>query len=260
MTHWIRFELGGETAFGTLADGTITVHEGDMFGAPRPTGRQVALGEVRVLMPCVPGKMIALWNNFRALGAKLGVAPPEEPLYLLKAPTSFQDPDTAIRRPASYDGRVVFEGELGIVIGRRCQNADEAGAEAAIFGYTCVNDITASDILNKDPSFPQWVRSKSFDGFGPFGPVIATGLRPEELVIRTVLNGQERQNYPVSDMVFPAARLVSLLSRDMTLLPGDVICCGTSIGVGVMKEPVNTVEVSIEGIGTLRNEFLNTAA
>jgi 2-keto-4-pentenoate hydratase/2-oxohepta-3-ene-1,7-dioic acid hydratase in catechol pathway len=122
-----------------------------------------------------------------------------------------------------------------------------------------VNDLTASDILNKDASFPQWVRAKSFDGFGPFGPVIATGLRPEDLAVRTVLNGQERQNYPVSDMVFPAARLVSLISRDMTLVPGDLICCGTSVGVGVMKEPTNTVEISIDGIGTLRNEFLNTA-
>jgi 2-keto-4-pentenoate hydratase/2-oxohepta-3-ene-1,7-dioic acid hydratase in catechol pathway len=103
------------------------------------------------------------------------------------------------------------------------------------------------------------VRAKSFDGFGPFGPVIATGLRPEDLAVRTILNGQERQNYPISDMVFPAARLVSLISRDMTLLPGDLICCGTSVGVGVMKEQTNIVEISIDGIGTLRNEFLNTA-
>jgi 2-keto-4-pentenoate hydratase/2-oxohepta-3-ene-1,7-dioic acid hydratase in catechol pathway len=260
MAHWIRYEHGGAIGFGTLADGRIAVHRGDTFDHPEPTGEQLALAEVRVLTPCVPSKMIALWNNFRALGEKLGVAAPEEPLYLLKAPSSFQDPDTVIRRPPSYAGRVVFEGELGIVIGRRCSNADEREADAAIFGFTCVNDLTASDLLKKDPNFPQWVRSKSFDGFGPFGPVIATGLRPEELVVRTVLNGQERQNYPVSDMVFPAARLVSLISRDMTLHPGDLIACGTSVGVGVMKEPTNTVEVSIDGIGALRNEFLNEAS
>ena len=234
MAHWIRYERDGSIGFGTLADDIITVHAGDMFERPEPSGERIPLGDVRVLAPCVPGKMIALWNNFRALGAKLGVAPPEEPLYFLKAPTCFQDPDTTVRRPPAYDGRVVYEGELGIVIGRRCANASEQEAEAAIFGYTCVNDLTASDLLNKDPSFPQWVRSKSFDGFGPFGPVIATGLTPEDLVVRTVLNGQERQNYPISDMVFPAARLVSLISRDMTLLPGDIIAYGTSVGVGVM--------------------------
>lgn len=257
MPHWIRYEHQGETGYGTLADGFIAVHEGDMFDAPRATGRQVKLEDVRVLAPCRPGKMIALWNNFRALGAKLGVAEPQEPLYLLKAPTCFEDPETEIRRPATYEGRIVYEGELGIVIGRRCKEADEATAQAAIFGYTCINDITAADILNKDPTFPQWVRAKSFDGFGPFGPVIATDLLPEELIVRTILNGAERQNYPIADMVFPAARLVALISRDMTLMPGDVICCGTSLGVGTMKEPINTVEVTIDGVGTLRNTFVN---
>jgi 2-keto-4-pentenoate hydratase/2-oxohepta-3-ene-1,7-dioic acid hydratase in catechol pathway len=258
MARWIRYEHDDAIGFGELLDDdVIAVHRGDLFDGPEPTGERIPLGAVRVLAPCVPGKMIALWNNFRALGEKLGISAPEEPLYLLKAPSSFADPDSTIMRPASYAGRIVYEGELGIVVGRRCANADEAEAGAAIFGFTCVNDITASDLLNRDPSFPQWVRSKSFDGFGPFGPVIATGLRPETLVVRTILNGQERQNYPVADMVFPAARLVGLISRDMTLLPGDLIACGTSVGVGVMKEPVNTVEVSIEGIGRLRNTFHN---
>ena len=128
-----------------------------------------------------------------------------------------------------------------------------------IFGYTCVNDVTAADIINKNPTFAQWTRAKSFDGFGAFGPVIATGLDPAGLRVRTVLDGQERQNYPVSDMILPPARLVSLISQDMTLLPGDLIACGTSIGVGTMKNPTNTVEVSIEGVGTLENVFTQSA-
>ena len=159
--------------------------------------------------------MIALWNNFRALGAKLGVAAPEDPLYLLKANSCFTDPGAIIPRPASYGGKVVYEGELGIVIGRICKDATEEEARACIFGYTCVNDLTAADILNKDPNFPQWVRAKSFDGFGPFGPAIATEVTPEDLWVRTILNGVERQRYPISDMVFPAAELVSRISRDM---------------------------------------------
>ncbi len=228
-----------------------------MFDAPSPTGERVALSSVRVLAPTRPSKMIALWNNFRALGTKLGLLEPVEPLFFIKAASSYADPDTTVRRPAGYDGKVVFEGELAIVIGAACRNASLDAAEAAIFGYTCVNDITASDILHKDPSFAQWTRAKSFDGFSPFGPVVATGLRPEKLVVRTVLNGTERQNYPVADMVFQPTALVSLLSRDMTLLPGDVICCGTSLGVGAMREPSNTVEVTINEIGTLRNRFEN---
>lgn len=257
MAHWIRFEHGGQVVFGTLTDGVIAVHEGDMFAGPRPTGASLRLEEVRVLAPTVPTKMIALWNNFRALGAKLGVSPPEDPLYLLKAPSCFTDPEAEIRRPASYTGRIVYEGELGIVVGRICRNASPEDAAACIFGYTCVNDVTASDVLNKDPNFPQWVRAKSFDGFGPFGPVVATDLRPEHLVVRTILNGEERQNYPVADVVFPAAELVSRISCDMTLLPGDLIACGTSVGVGTMKEPTNRVEIVIDGIGTLRNTFVN---
>ena len=118
----------------------------------------------------------------------------EEPLFLIKAASSYADPEAAVRRPVGYTGRVTFEGELAIVISTVCRNASPEKAEAAIFGYTCVNDITAADILQKDPSFPQWARSKSSDGFSPFGPVIAADLRPEVLVVRTVLNGEERQN------------------------------------------------------------------
>jgi 2-keto-4-pentenoate hydratase/2-oxohepta-3-ene-1,7-dioic acid hydratase in catechol pathway len=256
MTRWIRFAHGGAIGFGTLADDAIAVHEGDMFLSPRATGRTLPLEAVEVLAPTQPSKMIALWNNFHALAQKLNVAEPAEPLYLLKAPNSFLGPGATIRRPKAYAGKVVYEGELGIVIGRECRGASEAEADACIFGYTCINDVTAIDLIKKDPTFDQWVRAKSFDTFGVFGPAVATGLDPSKLSVRTVLNGQERQNYPVADMIFPPRRLVSLISHDMTLVPGDVICCGTSLGVGTMKEPTNTVEVSIEGVGTLSNVFV----
>jgi 2-keto-4-pentenoate hydratase/2-oxohepta-3-ene-1,7-dioic acid hydratase in catechol pathway len=256
MPHWIRFEHQRDQGFGTLDGDVITRHRGDMFAAPEPTSERLDLAAVRVLMPTQPSKMIALWNNFRALGAKLGVPEPAEPLYLLKANSSFLDPGAVIQRPSSYTGKVVYEGELGIVIGKVCKEASEAEAKACIFGYTCVNDVTAADILQKDPTFPQWVRAKSFDGFGPFGPVIATDVQPDQLWVRTILNGDERQRYPISDMVFPAATLVSRISHDMTLLPGDVICCGTSLGVGTIKDKDNTIEVEIAGIGTLRNQFV----
>jgi 2-keto-4-pentenoate hydratase/2-oxohepta-3-ene-1,7-dioic acid hydratase in catechol pathway len=255
MTLWIRYDHAGRTGFGTLEGTAVAVHEGSPFDDPRPTGATLDLADVTLRRPCEPTKMVALWNNFRALAAKLKQPVPPEPLYFLKNPASFADPGAIIRRPASYDGKVVYEGELGIVIGRTVQDASDAEAEAAIFGYTCVNDVTAADVLARDPTFAQWTRAKGYAGFGPFGPAIATGLDPATLVVRTVLDGAERQSYPIADMVFPAAELVARISRDMPLLPGDIISCGTSVGVGSMKGPVNEVSVAVEGIGSLSNRY-----
>ena len=139
-----------------------------------------------------------------------------------------------------------------IVIGRRCSAATESDAMAHVFGYTCGNDVTASEILSRDASFTQWTRAKGLDGFCPLGPVVATGLDASTLRVRTLLDGQVRQDYPISDMSFSVAQLVSRISLDMTLLPGDVILCGTSVGVGSMK-PGSLVEVEIDGIGRLAN-------
>lgn len=255
MTNWIRFQHHDHICFGTLTDGEIAVHNGDMFGNARPTGQYLKPSDVTLLAPCVPSKIIALWNNFHALAAKLNSPEPKEPLYLLKATTSVTAPGAVVTKPKAYDGKVVYEGELGIVIGKVCSNVSVDQANDYIFGYTCTNDITASDILNRDPTFPQWARAKGFDGSGPFGPVITTGIDPAKLTVRTILNGDERQNYPIADMIFSAQQLVSKISEDMTLLPGDLICCGTSVGVGVMKEPVNKVTIAIDGIGELHNEF-----
>ncbi|MBU6425434.1 MAG: fumarylacetoacetate hydrolase family protein [Rhodospirillales bacterium] len=253
--HWVSFTHEGRDGFGLLQGESIKAHEGDMFAQPRATGTVLPLAAVTLRAPCKPGKVIALWNNFNALAAKLGVSLPEDPLWLLKADTTVNNPGATIKRPPAYEGRIAYEGELGIVIGKRCSMADEAEAASAIFGYTIVNDVTGGDVLRKDPNFPQWARSKSYDGFCPFGPSIATGVDVSGLSVKLVLDGTERQNYPLSDMVFPPVKLVSLLSRDMTLMPGDLICCGTSVGVGSIKGPVSTVDVTIEGIGTLTNRF-----
>ena len=255
MMRWVRFDHTGQQGFGALQDDVIRVFHGDMFRSPIPTNDYLELSKVRVRTPCDASKMVCLWNNFRELATKLAQDPPDEPLYLLKAPSAFLAHGETIRRPKSYSGRVVYEGELGIVIGRHCSAVSEGEARNHIFGYTCVNDVTAGDLINKTPNFPQWTRAKSFDGFGAFGPTIATGLEPMALRVKTILNGEERQNYSLSDMIFSPVRLVSLISQDMTLMPGDVIACGTSIGVGTMKEARNTIEVSIEGIGTLSNVF-----
>ncbi len=258
MALWIRFEQDGVEGFGTLEGGSVAVHAGDMFAVPEPTGQTLAPVDLRLLVPVRPGKIVALWNNFHALAAKLDAAVPDTPLYFLKATTSLLAPGGTIRPPVGYDGRIVYEGELGIVLGRRCTNVDEAGAEAAIFGYTCVNDVTASGLLDADPSFAQWARAKGCDTFCPCGPAIATGLDWSALQVRTLLNGRERQSYPAADMILPPARIVSLLSREMTLEPGDLIACGTSIGVLPMR-PGMEVSVVIDGIGTLTSRMADVA-
>ena len=254
MTHWLRFAANGTEHFGTLENATVTAWSGDMFADPQPTQRHFPLDAVRILTPCRPGKMIGLWNNFKERAAKEDLQRPAHPLYFLKSNNCFAAHGDTIRRPAGYTGAVVFEAELGVVIGRRISGIDVATAAQAIFGYTCVNDVTARDLMRLDAAFVHWTRAKGFDSFGVFGPVIATGLDPAQLRVRAVISGEERQNYPVSDMFFSPAEIVSRLSHDMTLEPGDVIACGTSVGAGPLRDD-DTVEVAIDGIGKLTNIF-----
>jgi 2-keto-4-pentenoate hydratase/2-oxohepta-3-ene-1,7-dioic acid hydratase in catechol pathway len=252
--NWVRFERNGTSGFGQLDGAHIVVCSGDMFAAPSPTGERLPLADVRLLTPCLPTKMIGLWNNFAERALKEGLQRPAHPLYFLKANSCFAATGTAIRRPAGYTGQMVFEAELGIVIGRRCATVSVAEAPEFLFGYTTVNDITARDLMRTDPAFVHWTRAKSFDTFGVFGPCIATGLDPSKLRVRALLDGQAVQDYPVSDMFFSPFEIVSHLSHDMTLEPGDVIACGTSVGAGPMPDGA-LIEIVIDGIGRLRNQL-----
>lgn len=251
---WMRFRHADRSGFGRLDGDAVLVHDGDLFDAPRATGERLALADLRWLAPCRPGKIIGLWNNFAALAEKNGWARPAEPLYFLKAPSSLAGHGETIPAPPAEVGRVGYEGELAVVIGRTARAVPVAEAAAHIFGYSCANDVTAMELLGRDPSFPQWTRAKSFDGFGAIGPVIETEIDLATAAVRTRVGGRERQNYPLSDMCFGPAELVSRLSHDMTLEPGDVILCGTSLGVMPMK-PGSSVEVEIDGIGVLANPY-----
>jgi len=254
MTQWLRFQHQGKSGLGQVQGDEIAVYSGDLFKQPTATGETIKLADVTLDIPCTPSKMVALVDNFHALVTKLEHAVPAEPLYFLKGNNSFLAANQIIRTPKSYSGKVVYEGELGIVIGTACYEVDEAEAAKAIFGYTCINDVTAVEILNRDPGYAQWTRSKSFNTFGVFGPYITTNVDPSKLIIKTILNDQERQNYPVADMIFPPAKLVSLISQDVPLVAGDIIACGTSVGVGSMK-PGSNVSIIIEGVGRLDNHF-----
>lgn len=262
MATWVRFEHAGRAQFGKILGDEIEVHQGELFAGPTPTGERIPLAATRLLTPCTPGKFLGLWNNFHQRAEKEGLARPPHPLYFIKTNNCYLATGETIRQPASYDGPVVFEGELGIVIGKACCGVGPDEAEQYIFGYTCVNDVTARGILKSDPSFVQWVRAKSFDTFGVFGPGIVTDVEPDDLIVRTLVDGVEKQNYPVADMFVRPRQIVSLLSQDMTLYPGDLIACGTSIGTEPMPKGC-TVEIVIDGpsgvptgvLGVLRNRF-----
>ncbi len=251
--RWVRFAYAdGRIGFGTVYDDVVVVHSGEMFTGAEPSGERVALDSVEVLTPCQPTKVIALWNNLREAADKQGWSAPTQPLYFLKPPSSLIAHQATILRPSSYSGRILYEGELGVVIGKTCIDVGIGEVDSVIFGYTCVNDVTALDLINEDASFAEWTRAKSFDTFAALGPVIAVGIDPDAVHVTTLVGGKVRQHYPVSDMFFSPRQLVSLVSRDMTLSPGDVIACGTSVGAMPMRPRV-PIDVQIEGIGVLSN-------
>lgn len=251
---WVRYQHAGKTGFGLLQQDQIECHSGNMYENPTASGERLALDQVQLLAPCQPSKIVAMWNNFHQLAAAQNLEHPEFPFYFIKPPSCVAAHGDEIIHPEGYDGRLIYEGELGVVIGKTCKNVARDRIADYVFGYTCINDVTAIHLLFKYEAFPQWTRSKSFDSFGIIGPCISRLDDPDTLSVITRVNGEERQNYPVSDMIFSPLDLVSLISGDMTLQAGDVIACGTSLGVKTMK-PDTTVEIDIEGVGLLRNRY-----
>lgn len=254
MSKWVRFEHLGNEYFGSIDDNQITKYQGEMFGDNSPTKEHFTLDNVRLSAPCVPSKIVALWNNFHALAEKQGNEIPEMPYYFIKPSSCVIGPQTPIDSPESYQGRIFYEGELGIVIGKTCKSVSVENADDYIFGYTCVNDVTAMELIHDKEAFQQWTRAKCFDTFGAIGPCISTFRDSKQFTVKTLVNGRERQNYPISDMIFSVTEIVSLLSKDMTLEVGDVIACGTSLGALPMK-PKTKIEVIINEIGTLENTY-----
>jgi 2-keto-4-pentenoate hydratase/2-oxohepta-3-ene-1,7-dioic acid hydratase in catechol pathway len=214
-----------------------------------PTGQPLPLTSVRLTAPVVPTKIVCIGRNYAAHAAELGNDVPKEPLIFLKPPTSIVGPSEDIVL-TKYSQRVEHEGELGLVIRRRCSHLnDREDPLSYVLGYTCVNDVTARDLQKSDVQF---TRAKGFDTFCPVGPYIESELSPDDLPVETLVNNELRQFGRTSLMVFPPAFLVRWISRMMTLEPGDLIATGTPAGVGPLIAG-DVVDVRIEGIGVLRN-------
>lgn len=205
--------------------------------------------EVKLLAPVKPSKIVCVGRNYREHAAELGNRMPDEPLLFLKAPSAIVASGDEIELPSASQ-QVEHEGELGVVIGRVAHKLSPGEDPLSyVFGYTCVNDVTARDLQRKDVQF---TRGKSFDTFCPVGPWIETEIDPGQVAVETRLNGEVKQKGNTSDMAFPVAFLISYISEIMTLYPGDLIATGTPAGVSRMKTG-DTVEVEVAGIGVLRN-------
>lgn len=246
-----RFRHDDAIRFGILDDGDLVVLAGDpLFAGFETTGERVALADAVLLAPVIPrSKVVCVGKNYRDHAAEMGGEAPAEPLLFLKPNTSVIGPGDVIVRPRQSE-RTDFEGELAVVIGRVAKDVPAADADSYIFGYTVANDVTARDLQRSDG---QWARAKGFDTFCPLGPVIETEFELDgghRIVSR--VNGEVRQDGPLSDMVHSVADIIAYASAAFTLLPGDVVLTGTPAGIGPF-EAGDTVEVEISGIGVLRN-------
>lgn len=212
------------------------------------------LASASLLPPVHPSKIVCVGRNYLDHAKELGNEPPAEPLIFLKPPSSIIGPNQNIVRPKTSQN-VHFEGELTVIIKQPCRKlANDQDVRPFIFGYTCANEVTARDLQRKDS---QWTRAKGFDTFCPVGPLVNDELDPWNGVqVETVVNGALRQSGNTRDFIFPLDFVVRYISRVMTLLPGDLILTGTPAGVGPLAAG-DTVEVSIQGIGTLRNSVVD---
>ena len=212
---------------------------------------ELPLSSVALLAPVTPTKIVCIGRNYCEHAKELNHAIPTEPLIFLKPPSAVLAPGDAILRPVALSQRVDHEGELGVVIGKRCHSLREGDdVREFILGYTCVNDVTARDLQNKDG---QWSRAKGFDTFCPIGPVVVADLDPwAGMRVQTRVNGELRQDGTTADFIFPLDVVMRYISQVMTLEPGDVIATGTPAGVSPLQSG-DVVEVSVEGVGTLRN-------
>lgn len=244
----VRLASGKKAEYGILLGDIIDGIEGTPYRQFKYSNRHYNLSEVKLLPPCTPSKIVALGLNYHSHAQELKMPIPSEPLIFLKPATSVIGPEDNIVYPDSSQ-QVDYEGELAIVIKSRAYRVPVEKSLDYVLGYTCFNDVTARDLQRKDK---QWTRAKSFDTFAALGPCIETELDPGNVSLKTYLNGELKQQDNTSNLIFSVPQIVSYISHIMTLLPGDIIASGTPGGIGPMQ-PGDTVEVTIESIGTLRN-------
>jgi 2-keto-4-pentenoate hydratase/2-oxohepta-3-ene-1,7-dioic acid hydratase in catechol pathway len=249
VTRYIRYRTATGSAYGILDGTTVREIRGGLLDSHTESGVTHALERLQLLWPCEPGKVLAVGRNYKShLGNRTH---PRHPEIFYKPLSSLQNPEGPIVIPPDAT-EVHYEGELVLVIGRPVKGASREEALAAVFGVTCGNDVTERNWQYGENRDVQWWRAKGSDTFAPVGPVVVTGLDPDNLLLQTRLNGEVVQKERTSDFIFDCATMVSWISRWVTLMPGDIIFTGTP-GATRRLGPGDVVEVEIEGIGILRN-------
>jgi 2-keto-4-pentenoate hydratase/2-oxohepta-3-ene-1,7-dioic acid hydratase in catechol pathway len=243
-----RFQKGNEIFYAKVVEGELFRLRGGLFGPPSFARKPMPSKGLKILPPVAPSKIIAIGLNYADHAREQGKALPKEPLFWFKATTSLLPDGGKIEVPYPQH-RTDYEAELAIVIGRRARNLTPAAAARCILGFTAAQDISDRTIQNSES---QWARAKSFDSFTPLGPYVETALDPHDLTIQLFQNGQLRQNSNTSQLIFDCHRLVSFVSTNMTLLPGDIILTGTPAGVGPIRSG-DRLEVRIQGLSPLVN-------
>lgn len=251
---FVRFRAEKGEKFGILEGENVRIVEGNIFTSEyQVTGDTIPLPDVKLLAPCQPGKVLCVGLNYKEHANEVGFDLPERPLIFLKSPSSINLPEGEIIYPPETH-QLEFEGELAIVIKKEAKNVNADEAFDYIFGYTCANDVTARDIQRSES---QWMRSKSFDTFLPLGPCIRTDVDPNNLRIRTYLNGEIKQDSTTALLIHKIPNIIEFASRAMTLYPGDIILTGSPKGTGVMNVG-DLVEVELEGIGRISNSVVSS--
>jgi 2-keto-4-pentenoate hydratase/2-oxohepta-3-ene-1,7-dioic acid hydratase in catechol pathway len=256
MTRFVRCLVDGEPVYGIIEGQEVAVIEPHPFTIYAPSGRRIPIQGLRLLAPVIPSKIVAVGRNYVDHAAEMGDSVPTEPLLFLKPSTAVIGPGDPIRLPTDLSDEVHYEGEIALVIGALLSRVTPEVAAKGILGVTCANDVTLRDVQRREE---QWARAKGFDGSCPLGPAITTGLDLNDLRLRTYVDDELRQEGVSSDMVFDIPRIVSEISRSMTLLPGDVVLTGTPAGVGVL-EPGQRVRIEIDGVGALENPVVDRDA
>jgi len=251
MDRIYRIRNGADGRYAVERDGTMYWLEGDIFGDYRP-GAPVTEQAPRFLAPVKPSKIVAIGLNYKDHAGEMNKPLPEEPLMFLKPATAVIGPEDPIRMPRGV-GRVDYESELAVVIGRRAHRVAAGQARDFVLGLTCMNDVTARDLQTKDV---QYTRAKGFDTFAPLGPCIAVGLDGSALSVEGWVNNDRKQASNTRQLIFSIDTLVEFVSFVMTLEPGDIISTGTPSGVGPVKAG-DRVRVTVEGIGTLSNPVIS---
>jgi 2-keto-4-pentenoate hydratase/2-oxohepta-3-ene-1,7-dioic acid hydratase in catechol pathway len=250
-----RAAAGGPAAYG-LVEGTgdetvVLPLESAPWDGPRQAGGSLALAEVVLLAPVEPSKVLAFGRNYAEHAKELGNEVPETPVVFSKPPTAVVGDGVEVAYPP-LTRNLHFEGELAVVIGRRCKDVPPEQVADVVFGYTVANDLTMRDLQRAEK---QWTRAKGFDGSCPLGPWVETDVDPAALRLRTTVNGELRQDGTTADMLLSVGECVAFVSQAMTLLPGDVVLTGTPAGVGALQVG-DEVAVTVEGIGTLTTRIV----